>query len=148
MKMNSEDDIERQLNRLAPRPIPPGLRERVLSSALEARRNSALTPRLRAMAVVCAALIAVLLGIGPLVERQASARLTAVLDGRPSADAAVMKSADLAELTGLEAADAERMVKLLALASSAESEKRQNRLDEALRGPKGWSDYETYENLN
>jgi len=148
MKTIGEDDIERQLNRLAPRPIPPGLRDRVLSSALEARRNTALTPRLRAMAVVCAALIAVLLGIGPLVERQASARLTAVLDGRPSADAAVMKSADLAELTGLEAADAERMVKLLALASSAESEKRQNRLDEALRGPKGWSDYETYENLN
>ena len=148
MKMNSEDDIERQLNRLAPRPVPPGLRERVLSSALEARRNTALTPRLRAMVVVCAALMAALLGIGPLVERQASARLTAVLDGRPSADAAVMKSADLAELTGLEAADAERMVKLLALASSAESEKRQNRLDEALRGPKGWSDYETYENLN
>ena len=148
MKTIGEDDIERQLNRLAPRPIPPGLRGRVLSSALEARRNTALTPRLRAMAVVCAALIAVLLGIGPLVERQASARLTAVLDGRPSADAAVMKSADLAELTGLEAADAERMVKLLALSSSAESEKRQNRLDEALRGPKGWSDYETYENLN
>jgi hypothetical protein len=140
MKTIGEDDIERQLNRLAPRPIPPGLRERVLSSALEARRNTALTPRLRAMAVVCAALIAVLLGIGPLVERQASARLTAVLDGRPSADAAVMKSADLAELTGLEAADAERMVKLLALASSAEREKRRSRLDEGQRGLKGWSD--------
>ena len=148
MKTIGEDDIERQLNRLAPRPIPPGLRDRVLSSALEARRNTALTPRMRIAAIACAALLAVVVGFGPLLGRREAARMAALLDGRQPAGMEGMEAGALAEMAGLEAADAERMVKLLALASFAEREKRQSRIGEGLRGPKGWSDYETYENLN
>jgi hypothetical protein len=148
VKMNDEHDLEKDFERLVPLPTPPGLRERVLGAALEARRDTALTPRMRLSAVVCAVLIVVVLGFGPLLGRRESAQMAALLDGRPPAGMEGMEAGALAEMAGLESADAKRMVKLLALASSAEREKRRSRLDEALRWPKGWSAYEISEDLD
>jgi hypothetical protein len=146
--MNDEHDLEKDFERLVPLHTPPGLRERVLSAALEARRDAALTPRMRLSSVICAILIVALFGIDRLVGRQEAVRMAVVLDGRPPAVMAGMEDGEIAEMAGLEGAEADRMIKLLALASFAEREKRQGRLDEALRGPKGWSTYEISENLD
>ena len=99
--------------------------------------------------MACAALVlAVVLGFGPLLGNRKRSRLAALLDGRPSTGMEVMAAGALAEMAGLESADAERLVRRLALASSAEREKRRSRFDEGLRGPKGWSAYEMSEDLN
>ena len=148
MNRIEDGDLERDLERLVPKPAPPGLRERVLFAALEARGEAALTPRMKIAAMACAALLAVVLGFGHLLGRREAARLAALLDGRPSTRMEVMAAGELAEMAGLESADAERMVRRLALASSAEREKRRSRFDEGLRGPKGWSAYEMSEDLN
>ena len=148
MKSNGQDDIEKEFERLVPQPVPPGLRERVLGAALEARRATALTPRMRLAAAACLVMILAALGFGPILGRREAARLAALLDGRPEADGAAMKAGELAEMTGLERVDAERMVKLLSLASSAQRAERRSRLGEDLTEPKGWSAYEISQDLN
>jgi hypothetical protein len=75
------DDIERSLGQLVPKPAPPGLRERVLDSAIEVRKNAAMTPRMRTVAVVCSILIVAVLGVDPLISRHEAARMAALLDG-------------------------------------------------------------------
>ncbi len=148
MNRIEDGDLERDLDRLVPKPVPPGLRERVLGAALEARGGAALAPRLRLAAAACVILILVALGVGSLAGNREAIRLAALLDGRPSTSEERMEAGALAEMAGLASADAERMVRRLALSSSAEREKRRSRFDEGLRGPKGWSAYETSEDLN
>ncbi|OGD21709.1 MAG: hypothetical protein A2Y70_03630 [Candidatus Aminicenantes bacterium RBG_13_64_14] len=74
------DDIERSLGQLVPKSASPGLRERVLDSAFEARKYAALTPRMRLVAVVCSILIVAVLGADSLLGRHESAQIAALLD--------------------------------------------------------------------
>jgi hypothetical protein len=148
VKFNDEDEIEKRFAQLVPQAAPPGLRERVLGSALKARGEAALTLGLRLAAAACVILILAALGVGPLAGNREAARLAALCDGRPEEGPAVPKAGELAEMAGLESAEAERLVRRLALASSAERAYRQKRLGEGLRGPKGWSAYEMSEDLN
>lgn len=134
MIKNNEHDVERELGRLVPKSVPPGLRAMVLTSALEARRKTALTPRLRFVACVCMVLIIVVLGIEPVVGRQEAARLAALLDGRAATGTAGREAFELAEMAGLQGKEAARLARFLAAAASAAREQRQRHLGEALKG--------------
>ena len=93
------DDIEQSLGRLVPKPAPSGLRERVLDSALESRRNAALTPRMRAVAAVCFVLTSLVLIGDAVVSKRQSGRITALLGGpgvsKPAVDEARLLWAEL-----------------------------------------------------
>jgi hypothetical protein len=75
------DDIEKALERLTPLAVPPGLGRRIVARAREARKNAAMTPRMRIAAVVCSILIIAVLGADSLLGRHESARIAALLDG-------------------------------------------------------------------
>ncbi len=75
------DDIEKSLARLAPKAIPPGLRQRVMASALDARENAGLTPRMWAVALVWAMLALVAVIGDAVVSKWQSGRIAALLGG-------------------------------------------------------------------
>jgi glycine/D-amino acid oxidase-like deaminating enzyme len=77
------DDIEKSLARLSPKAIPPGLRQRVMASALDARKNAGLTTRMRAVALVLAMLAAVAVIGDAIVSKWQSGRIAGLL-GSPS----------------------------------------------------------------
>lgn len=142
------DDIERSLGQLVPKPAPPGLRERVLDSAIEVRKNAAMTPRMRTVAVVCSILIVAVLGVDPLISRHEAARMAALLDGRSSARTAGEEASDLAEVLGGQGSEANRMARLQVLAASAVREDRERNFIEARKWLKGWLENETSEDIN
>jgi hypothetical protein len=139
-------DTEGKLRRLVPSAVPPGMRRRVLDRALEARLNAALTPGMRALAVACSIVIVAVLAIEPLVGRHEAARMTALLDGRPSARTVGEEAFDLAEALGVQGSEAARMVRLQIMAASASRQDRVSDFIEARKGLKGWLDNETSEN--
>ena len=55
--------VERELRRLVPAAVPPGLRGRVVARAAEARRGALLAPWMRVAATVCSLLIVAALGV-------------------------------------------------------------------------------------
>jgi hypothetical protein len=75
------DEIEKSLNQFVPLAVPPGLGRQIVARALEARRNAAMTPRMRIAAVVCSILIIAVLGADSLLGRHESARIAALIDG-------------------------------------------------------------------
>ena len=141
-------DTEGELRRLVPKPAPPGLRQKVLSTALEARRNAVLTPGMRALAVACSIVIVAALAIEPLVGRHEAARMTALLDGRPSARTVGEEAFDLAEALGVQGSEAARMVRLQIMAASASRQDRVSDFIEARKGLKGWLENESQEIIN
>ncbi|MBE3131566.1 MAG: hypothetical protein IMZ54_12745 [Acidobacteria bacterium] len=148
MMDHDRDDIEESLARLVHKPASPGLRQRVLDSAIEVRKNAAMTPRMRTVAVVCSILIVAVLAIEPLVGRHEAARMTALLDGRSSARAAGEEAYDLAEVLGVQGSEADRMARLQVLAASASREDRVSDFIEARKRLKGWLKNETSEDIN
>lgn len=81
MLKNDGAEIERSLKGLALKKEPPGLRRRVLDSAVMARRNAPLTADMGIAAAICAALIVGALGIDQYLENRAAARLAALVGG-------------------------------------------------------------------
>jgi hypothetical protein len=81
MTGRDSDDIEKSLDQLVQLAVPPGLGGRVVGRALEARKNAAMTPRMRIVAVVCSILIIAVLGADSLLGRHESARIAALLGG-------------------------------------------------------------------
>lgn len=130
----NDPEIDKELGRLVPKPMPPGLRERVLRPALQARRKAALSPGMKWAAAVGLAVIAAVLMIDPVVGGWESARLAALLDGRPAGPAAGEAAIELAETAGLTAREADRLARLLDSASSAAQVQRQRNLGETLKG--------------
>ena len=61
-------DIEAELGRLTPVPVPSGLRQRVMDRAREYRGKALLSPGMRIAAVACSVLIVALLAADPLSE--------------------------------------------------------------------------------
>ena len=82
MTTNDPRDIEKSLLSLSPRPVPPGLREKVLGSALITRQGLVMTPGIWAAAAACVAFMAVaVLGDAVLTKTQNN-NLRALLNGR------------------------------------------------------------------
>lgn len=135
--------IERELRRLVPAGIPPGLRDRVLRRAVEARVGKALAPWMRVVAGGSIALIGVLLVLDPIQGRQEQARLAALWDGRPVSAAVADAETELAEAgIGTEAALWSRYRR----SARAAAMKRPDRASfEALERLKGWWEYENPE---
>ena len=142
-------DVESALARLTPAPAPPGLRERVLARALEARRSAALTPPMRLLAAVCIILVALVIGIEPVMGRLETARLAALLDGLPPASPEDRPMPELAEaLGGPAGGPEERLARFRAAAASAAREARRTEFFEVRERLKGWLDNETSEDLD
>lgn len=140
-------DIERDLGRLGPAPVPPGLHQRVMERAAQTRKRAVLTPRLRITAVVCAALILVVLGVEPILGKLEVMRIGALLDGGPEVLATGMtmtEASELADLTGIQRAEAAWLIRSQARFTREE----RRRFGEDLKGPKGWLEYEASEIFN
>jgi hypothetical protein len=75
------DDVERSLARLAPKAVPPGLRQRVMASVLEARENAVLTPRMRAFGLAWAVVAFVAVTGDAVVSNWQSRQIAASLGG-------------------------------------------------------------------
>lgn len=137
---------ERDLGRLVPAAVPPGVRQRVLSRAEFARRSVILSPAMRAAATACSLLIAAVLLIDPFVVRHEAASLTALLDDRDSAAPATESVQELAEALSGRAGELASLARLRAAVESAGSEIKIRRAIEARKRLKGWFVDETSEN--
>lgn len=142
-------EIERELRRLAAGPVPPGLRQRTLGRAAEARKKAALAPWMRLVAAGCSILIAAVLLADPLAGRHETARLAALLDGRTAPMAADDEASVVAEAVGGSegAAEAARAVRLGNLAAAASRRERGRQVTEARKRLKGWLADESSEDL-
>lgn len=138
--------VERELGRLVPAAIPPGVRQRVLSRAEFARRSIMLSPAMRVAATACSLLIAAVLLIDPIVARHEAARLTALLDGRNSAAPATESTPELAEALSGKASEVGSLARLRAAVESAGSGNTVRSAIEARKRLKGWFSDETSEN--
>jgi len=90
--------------------------------------------------------IVAVLAIEPLVSRHETARMTALLDGRPSARTVGEEAYDLAEVLGIQRSEADRMARLQIMAASTRREDRVSDFIKARTGLKGWLENETSEN--
>ena len=142
------EDIEESLKRIVPKPAPPGLRQRVLASALESRKDAALTPRMRIAAIVCSILIVAILGADSLLGRHESAQIAALLDGRPSVRAVAEDASDLAEVMGGQCADEDAVKRLQIMAATTARKNQERNIIEARKGLKGWLENESFENID
>ena len=142
-------DVERALGGFRPVTAPPGLRERVLARAMEARSDAALTPPMRLLAAVCALVVALVIGIEPVMGRLETARLAALLDGLPPASPEDRPMPELAEaLGGPAGGPEERLARFRAAAASTAREARRTEFSEVRERLKGWLDNETSEDLD
>jgi len=151
MNIEEHDDVERDLKRLVPGSVPAGLRQRILTASVESQKNAPLTPWMKWAAVTCAVLIVFVLIAEPLIGRLEAVRMAALLNAGSATDEggmARMEASDLAELAGIQGTEAAMLIRLQARITSAVREERQRRFGEALKGLRGWSKYETSENIN
>ena len=142
------DDIEESLGRLVPKPAPSGLRQRVLASALESRKNVAMTPRMRLVASVCLMLLIAILGVEPLIMRHESARMAALLDGRSPTQTVAEEASELADMMGGQVGEVQALMRLQIMASSGIREAEFRDGLEARKRMKGWLENEGQEILN
>jgi hypothetical protein len=139
-------DVERALAGLKPVAAPAGLRDRVMDRATEARKSAALSPRMRILAAACSIVIVIFLGLDPLMGRHETARMTALLDGRPSARPAGEAASDLAEILAGQGSEANRITRFEIFAVSVVREEHINNFIEARKRLKGWLEDESFEN--
>ena len=137
--------VERELGRLVPAAVPPGLRGRVIAQAAEARRGALLAPWMRVSAAACAVLIVTVLVAGPLVGRHEETRLATLLNGRSGAAAPGDTFPELAEVVLGQGAEAGRLARLRTMAASAVRKNGPRGFFEARKGLKGWLEDETSE---
>jgi hypothetical protein len=140
-----EAAIERELRRLVPAAVPPGLRGRVVVRAAEARRGALLAPWMRVSAVACSLLILVVLVTDPLIGRHEEARLAALLDGRSAVAAPGDTAPELADVVLGQEVEAGALARLRAMAASAVRKDEKRRFFEARKGLKGWLEDEASE---
>jgi len=142
-------DIEGELARLAPGPVPAGLQQRVLSRARKARENTVLTPGMRIAAVTCSVLIVALLAADPFLSRQEATRLASLVDVRVQPGPAGETPAVLAEVLGGtgEAAEAARMARWEIIAAAAARREQERQITAAWKRLKGGLDHEAFEDI-
>lgn len=142
---NGAAGVERELRRLAPMAVPPGLRGRVIARAAEARRGALVAPWMRVFAVACSVLIAIVLVTDPLIGRHEEARLAALLDGRPSSRPTEEEVSELAEILAGQGNGAYRIVRLRAMVPRSVRCENERDFIEARKRLKGWLEDETSE---
>lgn len=135
--------IERELRRLVRAGIPPGLSDRALRRAAEARGNAALAPWMRVAAAAGTALIGAILVLDPVQSRHEEARLAALLDGRAVSTAVPDAAAELAE-AGI-GAEAALWSRIQGLAAAAARRSPAGEDLAAFERFKGWWEYENPE---
>lgn len=142
-------DIERDLGRLSPIPVPPGLRRRIIDRAGESRGKALLSPGMRIAAVACPILIVALLTADPFLNRHEAARLAAAVDGQGRLGPEAEASAVSAEVLGGigDAAEAARMARWEIVAEAASRKERERQVTEARKWLKGWLANEAFEDL-
>ena len=142
-------DIEVELGRLAPVPVPPGLRQRVMDRAAQTRKHAALTPRLRIAAVTCSVLIVMLLAADPLLDRHEAFRLASLGDIRVQPGPSGETPAVLAEvLDGTsDVEEAARMARREIIAAAAARREQERQFTEDRKWLKGWLAHEAFEDL-
>ena len=143
MTTNDPKDIEKTLLSLSPKTVPPGLRARVLESALKKQQGLVMTPRMWAAAAVCAALIAIAVLGDAAVSRVQNERLHTLLNGpgvsRVTDETAGPLPAELyGEIGDLEKSGLERTILTRRRTGSASPQG----LFEARERLKGWLDHE------
>jgi hypothetical protein len=101
--IDDRSDVEKKLAGLAARPVPPGMRDRVLGAARAARAKDAIPPGAWLAAAACALLIVAALGADAVLARRQAAGIASLLDGRSTEKSAGLKDwgADLPELAGI-----------------------------------------------
>lgn len=107
-----------------------------------------LSPAMRIAAVTCSVLILVVLGGESLLGKLEAVRMSALLDGGPETldtGMTMMEASELADLTGIQGAEAAWLIRSQARFTR---EDRRGRFGEALKGLRGWQDYEVSEDLN
>ena len=144
MTTSDPQDIENNLLSLSPQPVPPGLREKVIGSALKTRQNLVMTPWTRAGAIACAVLIAVSVLGDMAVARAQNDSLRALLNGRAVArplaeDLGLL----LAEISAQTSDVGKAELKRIALARPATRSGSLQDVLEARERLKGWLDHES-----
>jgi hypothetical protein len=144
-----ERDIETELGRLTPAPVPPGLRRRVMGGAGESRGRALLSRGMRIAAFACPILIVALLAADPFLNRNEGARLAAAVDGQgrpvPEAEASAVPAEVLGGIGA--AAEAARMARWEVIAAAASRKERERQVTEARKRLKGWLANEALEDL-
>ncbi len=142
-------DIERDLGRLTPAPVPPGLRQRIIGRARESRGKPLLSPAMRIAAVTCSVLIVALLAVDPSLNRLERARLAALVDGRGHPVPAEEMSSVLAEVVGETGvtAGAAQFARWEIIAAAAARKEQGRQVTEARKRLKGWLANEALEDL-
>ena len=142
-------DIERDLGRLTPPPVPPELRRRILDRARESRGKPLLSPAMRIAAVASPILIIALLAVDPSLNRLEGARLAALVDGRGQPVPAGEMSSVLAEVVGGTGvtAGAAQFARWEIIAEAAALKEQKHQVTEARKRLKGWLANEALEDL-
>lgn len=79
--MKELDRTQRLLERLSPKPLPAGLKEKIMAAAYQKRRKSlVITPALQIAYFLCFLLIALALVFDNIMTKSENERLTAVID--------------------------------------------------------------------
>ena len=137
-------DIEAELGKLAPVPVPQGLRQRVQDRARLFRGKALLSPGMRIAAVTCSVLIVVLPAADPFLNRQEAARLASIVDVRAQPGPAGEPSAVLAEVLGETGA---RMARWEIIAAAAARKEQERQFTEARKWLKGWLANEAFKDF-
>ena len=142
MKIDA-DDIEKTLLSLSPKPIPPGVRARVLESALRKQRDLVMTPWMSATAGACVLLMAIAVLGDAAVTKSQNDNLRALLNGSrvsrlAEEDAGTLPAEIYGEISDLEKAGLERMT--LTRPGTGSGSLRE--AFEARERLKGWLDHE------
>ena len=142
-------DIEVELGKLAPVPVPQGLRQRVQDRARLFRGKALLSPGMRIAAVTCSVLIVVLLAADPLLDRHEATRLASLIDTRLQSGPSGETPAVLAEVLGGtgDAEEAARMVRREIIAAASARREQERQFTEARKWLKGWLAHEAFEDL-
>lgn len=142
-------DIESELGRLTPAPVPQGLRQRVLDRTRHFRGKALLSPGMRIAAVTCSVLIVALLATEPFLDRHEAACLASLVDVRVRPGPAGEPSAVLVEVLGAtgEAAEAAQMARWEIIAAAAARKRQERQVTEARKWLKGWLANEAFEDL-
>jgi hypothetical protein len=142
-------DIEAEMGKLAPVPVPQGLRQRVQDRARQYRGKALLSPRMRVAAVACSVLIVALLAADPFLSRQEAGLSAAIVGVRVQPGPSGETPDVLAEVLGGtgEAAETARTARWEIIAAAAARREQERQFTAAWERLKGGSGHEAFEDI-
>lgn len=138
--------VERLLGELVPVDAPAALRERVLRSAREEHKRTALRPGMRMAAATATLIILACLAIDPLMGRREADRFEALLGG-PTSPAPAETATELTEILAADAGELDRQIWFRALVRKTALENLERESTGARGGLKGRLEYEKQKDL-